>query len=172
MAETTPVLKKKRAPTLYFIIFVKLLKGTLVLLLAFGVFKLAGRDLSGLLDQMLRVIHLDPENSFWSGIGDKLDQITPANVRWVATGTLLYSLFSLVEGVGLIFRAPWAGWLAIGESVFFIPIEIYELVHRHEMIRRGEMHPGFAWKLSIILGLNILIVWYLYQNRARLFRHH
>ena len=38
-----------------------------------------------------------------------------------ATGTFLYSLFALVEGVGLIFRMPWAGWLAIGESAFFIP---------------------------------------------------
>jgi uncharacterized membrane protein (DUF2068 family) len=173
MADSTPTpVLKKRAPTLYFIIAIKLVKGTLALLLAFGVYKLAGRDLSGLFDNVLRFIHLDPENSFFSDIGNRLDRITPANVRWVATGTFLYSLFSLVEGVGLIFRAPWAGWLAIGESAFFIPIEIFELVHHHELVKRGELHPGFAWKLSVILGLNILIVWYLFQNRARLFRHH
>ena len=29
-----------------------------------------------------------------------------------------------------------------------------------------------AIMLGVILGLNILIVWYLFQNRARLFRHH
>jgi len=172
MADTTPVPQKKRAPTLYFIIGVKLLKGTLALLLAFGVYKLAGKDISNLFDQALRVIHLDPENRFLSDIGEKLDKITPANVGWVATGTFLYSLFSLVEGVGLIFRVKWAVWLAIGESAFFIPIEIFELVHRHELVRRGELHPGFAWKLTIILGLNIFIVWYLFQNRVRLFRHH
>src|SRR3954468_19289953 len=127
---------KKRAPTLYFIIVIKLLKGSLALLLAFGVYKLAGRDISGMFDQALRVIHLDPENRFLSDIGEKLDTITPANVKWVATGTFLYSLFSLVEGVGLIFRARWAVWLAIGESAFFIPIEIFELVHRHELAQR------------------------------------
>lgn len=171
MADQAPV-QKSRAPTLYFIIVVKLLKGSLALLLAFGVYKLAGRDLSNIFDQVLRTIHLDPENRFLSDIGEKLDKITPANVRWVATGTFLYSLFSLVEGVGLIFRVPWAGWMAIGESAFFIPIEIFELVHRHELVKRGELHPGFAWKLTIILGLNILIVWYLFQNRARLFKHH
>jgi uncharacterized membrane protein (DUF2068 family) len=171
MADPAPV-KKNRAPTLYFIIFVKLLKGTLAILLAFGVYKLAGKDLAGLFDHLLRFIHLDPENRFLSDIGDKLDTITPSNVKWVATGTFLYSLFSLVEGVGLIFRVPWAVWMAIGESAFFIPIEIFELVHRHELVKRGELHAGFAWKLSIILGLNILIVWYLYQNRTRLFRHH
>lgn len=172
MADATPV-PKKRAPTLYFIITVKLIKGTVALLLAFGVYKLAGKDLSDLFDRMLRFIHLDPENRFLSDIGDQLDKITPTNVRMVATGTFLYSLFSLVEGVGLIFRASWAGWMAIGESAFFIPIEVYELVHRHELVQRGELpHTGFAWKLTTILALNILIVWYLFQNRKRLFKHH
>jgi uncharacterized membrane protein (DUF2068 family) len=163
---------KKRAPTLYFIIVVKLLKGTLALLLAFGVYKLAGKDLAAVFDRALRFIHLDPENRFLSDVGDKLDEITPANVRWVATGTFLYSLFSLVEGIGLIFRASWAGWLAIGESAFFIPIEVFEMVHHHELVARGEIvHPNFYWKVGSILGLNILIVWYLFQNRARLFKH-
>src|ERR1044072_3549136 len=164
MADPAPVqsnpVQKKRAPTLYFIIVVKLIKGTLALLLAFGVYKLAGKDLADVFDNLLRFIHLDPENRFLSDIGEKLDQITPANVRWVATGTFLYSLFSLVEGVGLIFRARWAVWLAIGESAFFIPIEIFELVHH------------FTAAVAIILILNILIVWYLFKNRRRLFRHH
>ena len=78
----------------------------------------------------------------------------------MAGGTLFYSLFSLVEGVGLIFRVSWAGWLAIGESAFFVPIEVYELVR----------HPSLA--VLVILALNVFIVWYLFQNRHRLFRHH
>jgi uncharacterized membrane protein (DUF2068 family) len=177
-AEKKPA-EKKRAPTLYFIIIFKLAKGVLALLLAFGVYKLAGRDLQDLFDRLLRFIHLDPENRFLSDIGDHLDNITPANVRWVATGTFLYSLFSLVEGIGLIFRVSWAGWLTIGESAFFIPIEVFELVHHHELMKRRvldpipDFHPvpGFYWKVGIILGLNILILWYLFQNRARLFKH-
>jgi uncharacterized membrane protein (DUF2068 family) len=153
---------KKRAPTLYFIIAVKLIKGVLAFLLAFGVYKLAGHDLPDLFDKALRWVHLDPENRFLSDIGDKLNRITPANVRWVAIGTFLYSLFSLVEGIGLMFRAPWAVWLTIGESAFFIPIEVRELVHR----------PNFSWVVFSVLVINVIIVWYLLQNRKRLFRHH
>jgi len=152
----------KRAPTLYLIIVCKLIKGTLALTLAFGVFKLAGHDLPELFDKALRWVHLDPENRFLSDIGNKLVQITPANVRWLATGTFLYSLFSLVEGVGLMFRAPWAGWLAIAESAFFIPIEVRELIHL----------PDFSWLVFSVLAINVFIVWYLYANRKRLFRHH
>src|ERR1700743_1530758 len=92
--------QKKRAPTLYFIIVIKLAKGILALLLAFGVYKLAGKDIPDLFDRLLRFIHLDPENKFLSEIGDQLDNIKPSNVRSVALGTFLYSLFSLVEGTG------------------------------------------------------------------------
>jgi len=59
-----------------------------------------------------------------------------------------------------MFRVSWAGWLAIGESAFFVPIEVYELVR----------HPVLA--VFIVLALNVFIVWYLFQNRNRLFRHH
>lgn len=169
MKATAP---KKRAPTLYFIIIVKLAKGALALVLAFMAYKVAGKDLPDLFDRVLRFIHLDPESRFLSDIGDQLDQVTPSNVRWLATGTFLYSLFSLVEGIGLMFRVPWAGWLTIGESAFFIPIEVFELVHHHQLVLRQEpVHQGFYWKMSLILGLNVFIVWYLLQNRARLFRH-
>jgi uncharacterized membrane protein (DUF2068 family) len=155
-----PTISKKRAPTLYLIIAGKLVKGVLALMLAFGVLKLAGHDLPDLFDRLLTWVHLDPENRFLSDIGDKLDTVTPANVRWVSLFTFLYSLISLVEGIGLMYRVSWAGWLAIGESAFFIPIEVHELVR----------HPH--WYIVGVLAFNVLIVWYLYANRKRLFRHH
>src|SRR6202142_2672433 len=151
---------KRRAPTLYFIITCKLIKGVVSLLLALGVYKMTGASLSDLFDRLVHWMDLDPENRFLSEIGDKLDAVTPANVRWVATGTFLYSFFSLVEGFGLIFRVPWAGWLAIGESAFFIPIEVRELIIRPH------------WFVFGVLAFNVLIVWYLFANRSWLFRHH
>ncbi len=167
---------KERAPTLYFIVAIKLVKGLVLLLTAAGIFSLAGKDLSDVFDQFLRWVHLDPEHRFFSNIGDWLDTITTANIRAVALGTTLYGLFLLVGGTGLAFRAKWAIWLAIGESAFFIPIEIFELVRRRapEIADhpRPELfhHPKIG--LLIILALNILIVWYLLKNRRRLFRHH
>ena len=161
---------RKAAPTLYLIIADKLIKGILCLLLALGVYKMAGVDLSSLYDRL--ILRLDPESDFLTHIGDLVDQITPANMRLVATGTFLYSMLSLVEGAGLIFRAPWANWLAIGESAFFIPIEIYELTRY-----RALNHSGYGFLshrelgLLAVLACNILIVWYLYANRKRLFHH-
>lgn len=152
--------KKQRAPTLYVIIAIKLLKGVFFLAVAFGVYQLIGKNLDANFDDLLRWMHLDPERRFFANLGGQLQSITPGNLRWLATGTFLYSLFSLVEGTGLLFRVSWAGWMAIGESAFFVPIEIYELM------------KSFSATVLIILFLNIFIVLYLYRNRARLFRHH
>jgi len=96
-------------------------------------------------------------------------RLTEAKVLWAAAGTLVYSLFSLVEGVGLMFRISWVGWMTIGESAFFIPIEVWELVHR---TTRGRHHPGHTLTVLVILVINVVILWYLLQNRHRLFRHH
>ena len=176
LALLVPATKPKPAPTLYFIVAIKLFKGIVLLLAAAGIFSLAGKDLSDEFDQFIRWIHLDPEHRFFQNIGDWLDTITAANVSAVALGTLLYGLFLLVGGTGLAFRAKWAIWLAIGESAFFIPIEIFELVRRRLPNMpdqpRPELfhHPKIG--LLIVLALNILIVWYLLANRKRLFRHH
>lgn len=151
---------KQRAPTLYVIIAIKLVKGIILLLLALGFYSLTDNDLPQDFHKLIASLHLDPEKKFFTQVAVKLTSVTPSNLVWVASGTFLYSLFSLVEGVGLIFRVGWAGWLAIGESAFFVPIEIYELM------------KGFSVTVFVISCLNIFIVWYLFQNRARLFRHH
>lgn len=157
-AKTTEV--KKRAPTFYVIIALKLFKGILLLLLAFGVYKISDDNLPHLFHEMLLSFHLDPEKKFFADLAAKIENITEAKMVWLAGGTFLYSLFSLVEGTGLCFRITWAGWLTIGESAFFIPIEIFDLLHR------------FNVAVFLVLIVNIFIVWYLFANRKRLFRHH
>ncbi len=162
---------KGRAPTLYLIIADKLFKALLSLLVAFGIYKMAGIDVLGLFDRLAHWMHFDPENRFLTDIGNLIDEITPANMRWVATGSLLYGLLSLIEGLGLAFRAPWANWLAIGESAFFIPIEIFELTRHHLNHSGQEFFSHRRICLLIILACNVLILWYLYVNRRRLFRN-
>jgi uncharacterized membrane protein (DUF2068 family) len=166
---TEAELVKKRAPTLYAIIGIKLVKGLVFVTLALVAYTLSDNDLPAEYTGLLRHLRLNPERKFWADLAFQIGTLTEANVLWAAAGTLVYSMFSLVEGVGLMFRVSWAGWLAIGESAFFIPIEIYELVHRSVPDRP---RPGHTVTVLIILGINIVIVWYLLQNRHRLFRHH
>ena len=160
---------KKRAPTLYAIIAIKLLKGLLFVALAIVAYTLSDNDLPAEYKNLLHHLRLNPERKFWADLAVQVGRLTEAKVLWAAAGTLVYSLFSLVEAVGLMFRISWAGWLTIGESAFFIPIEIYELVRRTNL---DQPHPGHKPTVLVILVLNIVIVWYLFRNRQRLFRHH
>jgi len=167
--------KGRIAPTLYLIAGFKLFKAVLLIGLGAGLFALSGKDLGEVFDSFLRWVHLDPSYRFFSAIGDRLDTVTPANLKTVASGTMIYGGFLLASGTGLALRAAWAIWLSIGEAAFFIPIEIFELVRtrppaaempHHQMM----LHPKLG--LSLVLLTNITIVWYLYHNRNRLFRHH
>lgn len=151
---------KTRAPTLYAIILVKLLKGGLFLSMAIVAYTLSDNDLPVEYRHLLHYLRLNPEKKFFSELALKVGALTEAKILWVAAGTAVYSLFSIVEGVGLMFRVPWAGWMAISESAFFIPIEVFDLIHR------------FSETVFIILVINIVIVWYLFLNRERLFKHH
>src|SRR5437879_2048477 len=140
---TAGALKKKRAPTLYAIIAIKLLKGLLFVGLAVMAYTLSDNDLPAEYRHLLHLLRVNPERKFFADLALQIGRLTEASVLWAAAGTLVYSLFSLVEGVGLIFRVPWACWLSIGESAFFIPIEVYELVHR------ANRHP-VPW---VVLGM-------------------
>jgi uncharacterized membrane protein (DUF2068 family) len=162
-------LVKKRAPTLYAIIAIKLLKGSLFVVLAIVAYTLSDNDLPAEYRHLLQHLRLNPERRFWVDLAVQVGHLTEAKVLWAAAGTLVYSMFSFVEGIGLMFRVSWAGWMAIGESAFFIPIEVWELVHRTGPERVRTNHPI---TLTVILVINIVIVWYLFQNRHRLFRHH
>ena len=152
--------RRKRAPTYYGIIVFKLLKGSLLLTLAILAYALADNNLPEELRRLMQFLQVQPDNEFFAMVATKIGSVTKTVMLWTAAGTCVYSLFSLVEGVGLIFRVSWAGWLAIGESLFFIPIEVYDLLR------------AFTWTIFVILVINIVIAWYLLQNRERLFRHH
>jgi uncharacterized membrane protein (DUF2068 family) len=158
--QSDTVFIKKRAPTLYIIIAIKLVKFASFVTLAAIFYALADNDLPAEYHRVLHFLRLNPERRFWTQLALRVAELTEAKVLWAALGTFIYSLFSGVEGFGMIFRAGWAGWLAIGESAFFIPIEVFELIRQPNWIVLG------------ILALNVFFVWYLFANRNRLFHHH
>ena len=148
------------APTLYAIIALKLFKGLFFAVLALIIYGHSDRDVAHEFSNLLEWLKLNPEGKFWANLIAQLDGLTQARIVHLAIATLIYSFFAVVEGVGLIFRFSWAGWLSIGESAFFIPIEVYELGRK------------FTWFVFVILILNTFMVTYLYYYRDRLFRHH
>jgi len=159
----------KRAPTLYLIIAFKLAKGLLAAFLAFTLYFQPAKKLqpeyeeiigSPVVKRVFYYLRIHPENKFFQHVTTLIDNASDVTVHHAAVGLLLWSLFPTVEGVGLLFRVPWAGWLAIFESAFFVPLEVNDLLKK------------FSWFMVVVTVTNIFIVWYLYAYRDRLFRHH
>jgi uncharacterized membrane protein (DUF2068 family) len=150
----------RRAAGLYTVIAIKAGKGLLLLALGLGLVSLLGRDLGAQFERMVVFLRQDPESEFWIAVGRQVEAITPQNLRWLASGTLLYAALLFVESLGLWRRAWWAMWLAIGETAFFIPLEVFDLLR--------EFRPA----VLAVLVVNVAIVLYLARNRERLFRHH
>jgi uncharacterized membrane protein (DUF2068 family) len=166
---TQAEVRKKHAPTLYAIIVIKLLKGLIFVTLAITIYALSDNDLPSELKHVLHILRFNPERKFWSDLAIQLGEISEKKRVLAAAGTLVYSLFSLVEAVGLMLRIKWIGWMTILESMFFIPIEVYELVHGPPPDSNRNWHPILV---VTILAINIMIVWYLLKNRQRIFKHH
>jgi len=171
---TTTDPRPKRAPTLYVIVAVKFMKGVAALLLALGAYSLTDNNLPVEFNHLLLLLHIDPEKKFFLELADRVGEITPANLEWLAVGSVVYGLFMLLQAGGLMFRLGWVVWLVIGESAFFIPIEIFELVRRHAPSPENRPHIFAHPKIgiAIVLAVNVAIVWYLFKNRARIIRHH
>ena len=173
LAVAAPEPKPKKAPTLYFIVGFKLAKGITALLLALGANRLTDNNLPEDFRKLLDFFHFDPENKFFQELADRVNDITPNNLRWFSAGAVVYGLFMLLQAAGLAFRVSWIVWLVIGESAFFIPVEVFELIHKHT---NPENHPHlFAHpKIAVaaLLAANIAIVWYLFKNRERIIKHY
>ena len=105
---TETELLKKPAPTLYGIIAFKLIKGALFVALAIVAYTLSDNDLPEEYRRLMDFLRIHPANKFFSNLAEKVGRLTEVNVLWAAAGTLVYSLFALIEGVGMIFRASWA----------------------------------------------------------------
>src|SRR5262245_57315860 len=107
---TEVALMEKRPLTYLGIIVLKILKGSLFLILAVVAYTLSDnnlpeeyRNLIERIQPLLELLRVHPGNKFFTHLAESIGTLTEAKVLAAAAGTLIYSLFSLVEGVGMIF---------------------------------------------------------------------
>jgi len=146
--------KEGRETTLLLIALFKLLKGVLLLIVAFGALRMLHRDISSAVIHWVDLLRIDPDNRFIHKIIVKSFGIGEKQLRAISAGTFFYAGILLTEGVGLLMKKHWAEWFTVISTAVFIPLEIYEMFHRFTPVRVG------------VFLLNIAIVWYL-VNRIR-----
>jgi len=127
----------------------KLFKGLVLVIAAFGFHRLLHRDVEATVTHWIEMFRLDPDNHYIHGALVRVFRVTPAQLRALSAGTLLYAGLFLTEGVGLLKRRHWAEYLTVISTALFIPLEGYEIWRRFTWVRLG------------VLVVNVAIVWYL-----------
>ena len=79
-------------------------------MLAMRAYALVGEELRPHFDEAVLWLKLDPETEFFERVGDRIDEVTPVNVGWAATGALLYGALGLGYWLTLLIwgRSPAA----------------------------------------------------------------
>jgi len=124
-------------------------KGLLVLLVGFELLSLVHKDVHEAALRLVEHLHLNPASHYPRIFLDLTERINDTRLWGMAIAASLYSIVRMIEATGLWLRKTWAEWFAVVTGGLYIPVEIYEVLHR------------VTWPKVTILIINLGIVSYL-----------
>jgi uncharacterized membrane protein (DUF2068 family) len=127
----------------------KLLEAALLFVLAFGAHKLMHKDIGETVEHWARAVKVDPENKYVRALLTHTTGVSERRLEEISVGTFIYATLFTVEGIGLVLRKRWAEYVTVITTAGFLPIEVYEVIHKPHLAR------------IVILSVNLLIVGYL-----------
>ncbi len=134
---------------IWLIAIFKLIKGILLVAFGVGTFVSLHKDLTEIVGRWVYLLHVDPDNRYIHALLVRLMFVSPRRLEAIGAGTFIYAALVWIEGIGLLMRKHWAEYFTAIMTASFIPLEVYELVRR------------FSDRKVIIIGINVIIVWYL-----------
>ena len=117
----------------------ELAKGLLVLVAAFGVVFLVGKDPWDIADDLLHLLHISPDHHFAQVFLDWSDTLTASKLWAVAGVAGAYSILRFTEAYGLWRARAWAEWIALISAAIYLPFEVYKLAHRQSLFHIGVL---------------------------------
>jgi uncharacterized membrane protein (DUF2068 family) len=130
----------------------KLLKVSLLLLVAYGELRLHDASLSAKLLSWLAARPSGLEHDVVKRALQWISGLSESRMHALRFVTLAYATVFAVEGIGLWMRRRWAEWLTTIITASLIPLEVWELFH----------NPNIG--AAAVLAANIAIVGYLYWH--------
>jgi uncharacterized membrane protein (DUF2068 family) len=124
-------------------------KGGLVLVTGLGLLAFIHRDLHNAAEEVVRHFHLNPAHHYPSIFLDAAARVNDTQLWLLALSGFLYAVVRFIEAFGLWHRKLWAAWFGVLSGGIYIPVELFEVVHR------------LSWAKLTILSVNLAIVAYL-----------
>ncbi len=133
------------------------LKGSIVLLAAAGMISLVHEGAQAVAEEIVLQFHLNPASRYPHIFLDAVASLSSGKLWLLAAGACCYAALRFLEAFGLWRERAWAEWLGAVSGSFYVPIEVYELMHGISVV-----------KISLLI-INIGIVAFLgrtiYRNR-------
>ena len=121
---------EKSARCLRWIAGYNMAKAVLLLLLGIGLLGLLHKDIDAIVGNWIALLGLDLDNRHVAALLARLDLVTDKQVSQLSLFTFLFAGVFAAEGFGLAFNQRWAKYLTVVVTASFIPIELYETIHR------------------------------------------
>jgi uncharacterized membrane protein (DUF2068 family) len=131
----------------------KLISGTLALVVGIGVFRFLGPEPGPAAEGIITHLRLDPHNHVIHTVVTAITGIDRTHLRAIELGTFFYALLHMIEGTGLIFGKDWAGYLVIVATSSLVPFEIYEIARKVNSLRMGVLVVNIAIVIYLIVTL-------------------
>jgi uncharacterized membrane protein (DUF2068 family) len=97
---------------------------------------------------------LDPSRQVVVGrLINRVAALTPRQLLLIGLVAAGYGALELVEGVGLWRRYRWAEYLTVVATAVFIPVEVWEIIHRPSLLKIG----GLLVNVAIVVYLTLMI---------------
>ena len=126
-----------------------LIKGTLLVVLGFGLLHYLHRDLAQTLAHWVDSLRVDPHNHYITWLLERVANVDSRRLKEISAGTFFYAALAACEGTGLAMRMRWAEYLVVVTTASLLPIEVYELARKPD------------WPRGVILLVNVVVVVYL-----------
>jgi uncharacterized membrane protein (DUF2068 family) len=133
----------------------KLLKGIALLAVGIGALRLLHQDVAAIVDHWINAFKVDPHNRYILWLLAKLPLVNDRKLTELSVGTFIYAAVFLTEGTGLALSKRWAEYFTIITTSSFLPLEVYELIHRATVAK------------GVALAINIVVVVYLVRELRR-----
>jgi uncharacterized membrane protein (DUF2068 family) len=120
-------------------------KGLAVLLAGSGLLLLVRRDLQAMAERFVAHLHLDPASRYPRIFLQLSSHATPAHLRLIALGALIYAVIRFAEAIGLWQGRRWAEWFGMATGAVYLPFELMALV------RHPSVEPLVALLVSLVV---------------------
>jgi len=142
---------KKRNRWLELIALYKLLQAALLVSIGVGALKLLHKDVADVLTNIAKGLRMNPEGRLVGFLLERASLIDDHRLHQISFFLFGYAALGLIEGIGLILEKVWAEYFTAFITASFLPIEIFELMHRITWFRVGLLVVNLA-VLAYLVG--------------------